>query len=137
LKDYSKELGEIDLSTDSPFVYLCLSSSKEVVIKKSSLCWLLENDKDRISTDRLRRFIVNAKPHIEDVLKDNPQDNHTVTPLSEDDTSNESNFSLHNSPDTESSDDEKNKSDKIEIVKEKYYVVMYDLAWYHWSYNRN
>ncbi|CAI6371460.1 unnamed protein product [Macrosiphum euphorbiae] len=88
LKEYSKELGEIDLSTDSPFVCLCLSPSIEVVIKKSSLCWLLENNKDRISTDRLRRFFVNTKPHIKSVFKDNPQDKHTVTPLSEDDSSN-------------------------------------------------
>jgi len=55
LKDYSKELGEVVLSTDIPFVCLCLSPSREVIIKKSSLCWLLENNKDRISTDRLRR----------------------------------------------------------------------------------
>lgn len=130
LKDYSKELDEKDLSTDSPFVRLCLSSSKAVVIRKSSLCWLLENNKERISTDRLRRFIVNAKPSIKSVLKDN----HTKTPLSEDEpsshVSNESNFSLHDSPDTESSDDDKNNSDKINVEKKKYYAVMYDIGWY-------
>jgi len=64
LKDYSKELGEIDLSTDSPFICLCLSPSKEVVIKKGSLCWLLENNKDRISTERLRRFIDNVNTKV-------------------------------------------------------------------------
>jgi len=51
LKDYSKELNEMDLSTDSLFVRLCLTPSKAVVIRKSSLCWLLENNKEQISTD--------------------------------------------------------------------------------------
>ncbi|KAJ3650151.1 hypothetical protein Zmor_021857 [Zophobas morio] len=31
------------------------------VIKKSSLCWLLDNEKDRVSVDRLKRFIQNKK----------------------------------------------------------------------------
>ncbi|KAJ3647064.1 hypothetical protein Zmor_024611 [Zophobas morio] len=31
------------------------------VIKKSSLCWLLDNEKDRVSVDRLNRFIQNKK----------------------------------------------------------------------------
>lgn len=61
LKEYSKELGEVDLASDSPFPRLCLSSSKSIVIRKSSLCWLLENNKESISTDRLRRFFVGAK----------------------------------------------------------------------------
>ncbi|KAJ3644928.1 hypothetical protein Zmor_022625 [Zophobas morio] len=31
------------------------------VIKKSSLCWLLDNEKDRVSVDRVKRFIQNKK----------------------------------------------------------------------------
>ncbi|KAJ3646828.1 hypothetical protein Zmor_024398 [Zophobas morio] len=31
------------------------------VIKKSSVCWLLDNEKDRVSVDRLKRFIQNKK----------------------------------------------------------------------------
>jgi hypothetical protein len=36
-------------------------NGKPVVIKKSSLCWLLDDTKGRVSTDRLRRFINNSK----------------------------------------------------------------------------
>jgi len=31
-----------------------------MIIKKSTLCWLLDNQKDLVSTDRLRRFIPNV-----------------------------------------------------------------------------
>jgi len=49
---------------------------------------------ERISPDRLRRIIVNSKPT--SILKDHLN----KIPLS----SHDSNFSLHDSPDTESSD---------------------------------
>jgi len=58
------------------------------------------------------------------------KDHHTKISLSENDTSSyDFNFSLHDSLDTESSDDKIN-NDKINIEKEQYYAVMYDITWY-------
>ncbi|CAH1114817.1 unnamed protein product [Psylliodes chrysocephalus] len=61
LKDYSKniesETDEKTLSANSPFVTVTFSNGKSSVIRKSTLCWLLEEDKERISSDRLQRFI--------------------------------------------------------------------------------
>jgi hypothetical protein len=34
-----------------------IENGKTIVIKKTSLCWLLQNQKEKISTDRLRRFL--------------------------------------------------------------------------------
>lgn len=42
---------------DSPFIEVAVNSKRHI-IKKSSICWLLENPGERVSTDRLKRFIV-------------------------------------------------------------------------------
>lgn len=63
LKDFSKQfMNDDDLSISkipisSPFVKVILANKTSMVIKKSSLCWLLEQPRNRVSSDRLRRFI--------------------------------------------------------------------------------
>ena len=63
LKDFSKQfMNDDDLSISkipisSPFVKVILANKTSMVIKQSSLCWLLEQPCDRVSSDRLRRFI--------------------------------------------------------------------------------
>lgn len=42
---------------NSPFIKIKTNNNKSMIIKKSTLCWLLDNKKDIVSTDRLRRFI--------------------------------------------------------------------------------
>jgi len=60
LKDFSKQfMNDDDLSLskipiNSPFVKVLLANKTSMVIKKSSLCWLLEQPRDRVSSDRLR-----------------------------------------------------------------------------------
>lgn len=59
LKDYSAT--NIDLCEMSPFLEVVLPNNKHIVTKKSSYCWLLEEGKGRISTDRLKRFHVKKR----------------------------------------------------------------------------
>ncbi|KAL4101321.1 hypothetical protein QTP88_021341 [Uroleucon formosanum] len=42
---------------NSPFIKIKTNNNKSMIIKKSTLCWLLDNKKDIVSTDCLRRFI--------------------------------------------------------------------------------
>jgi hypothetical protein len=45
----------------SPFLNISLGD-KTSIVKKSSLCWLLDEKNEKVSTDRLFRFIRNSKP---------------------------------------------------------------------------
>lgn len=49
---------------NSPFVQITLENSKKMVIRKSSLCWFLDQKNCRISNDRLKRFIPSKIPSI-------------------------------------------------------------------------
>lgn len=51
--------GNLD-NIQTEFVSVTIKN-KDLVIKKSSLCWLLDNKYKRISNDRLRRFMNNSK----------------------------------------------------------------------------
>jgi len=66
LKDYSdceQFLNTItvtqtdDQNSDTEFTRITLNNKKQMIIKKSSLCWLLDNKTHRVSNDRLRRFM--------------------------------------------------------------------------------
>lgn len=41
----------------SPFIQIKIKNNS-MVIKKSTLCWLLDNENNLVSTDRLRRFFL-------------------------------------------------------------------------------
>jgi len=58
--------------------FVCVTiNNKDLVIKKSSLCWLLDNKYRRISNDRLRRFMNNSKQN--SILSKNTSKN-TIKP---------------------------------------------------------
>ncbi|KAF5279212.1 hypothetical protein FQR65_LT03460 [Abscondita terminalis] len=57
LKDYSGKVKEV--TEDSQYVKLDLENGKTAVIKESTYCWLLEEERDRVSS--LRRFIGSSK----------------------------------------------------------------------------
>ncbi|KAF5273029.1 hypothetical protein FQR65_LT04771 [Abscondita terminalis] len=57
LKDYSGKVKEV--TEDSQYVKLDLENGKTAVIKKSTYCWLLEEERSRVSS--LRRFIGSSK----------------------------------------------------------------------------
>lgn len=56
LTDYSVAKKSIHKFDESPFVEL-LVGGKRTVLKKTSFCWLLNSGNERVSTDRLKRFI--------------------------------------------------------------------------------
>ncbi|XP_043289665.1 uncharacterized protein [Venturia canescens] len=53
LKNY--EQYEIKLQPDSPFVVVKDNHNKELVVRKSSICWLLQKNSSNLSSDRLQR----------------------------------------------------------------------------------
>lgn len=53
LKDYSEKLINID--ERSPYALLDSTKGKKVVVRKTSLCWLLRNESRKLSSDRLIR----------------------------------------------------------------------------------
>lgn len=57
--DNQKEMEENISQTE--FVQVSLNEDSCMTVKKSSLCWLLDNEKKRISNDRLHRFVNNEQ----------------------------------------------------------------------------
>lgn len=56
LKNYAKDFGDEKINETSRFVELVPSrSGRRMVVKKSSLCWLLRREYVRVSSDRLER----------------------------------------------------------------------------------
>lgn len=53
LKDYSTK--KVQLNETSPFAVVRDLSQAEYMVRKSSICWLLNKDKHRLSSDRLER----------------------------------------------------------------------------------
>lgn len=58
---------ETKLLPKGPFVYYTNSNEKSVIIPKSILCWLLSNDYNKLSSDRLHR-VKNALTESNEVL---------------------------------------------------------------------
>lgn len=55
LKDYSGKLKSIDIDDVSPYVEILRYDGTRTIIKKMSLCWLLRQDCQKLSSDRLLR----------------------------------------------------------------------------------
>lgn len=55
LKNYAHKFAGKQISEESPFVEICNDEAKRIVVKKSSLCWLLREDPGKLSSDRLQR----------------------------------------------------------------------------------
>lgn len=69
LKDFSASKHDIDES--GPYVELCFDNNrKRTVVRKSTFVWMLRTDKQRLSSDRLRRVQCTSKPyHAENIQK--------------------------------------------------------------------
>lgn len=59
LKDFSHKAKTIDGS--SPYTEILCSNNKRVIVKKTSLCWLLNPGNKKLSSDRLQRVRYSAK----------------------------------------------------------------------------
>lgn len=57
LKDYGNvdSKGSVRLNERSPFVVVTDNNGKEMVVRKTSVCWLLPKEKFKLSSDRLQR----------------------------------------------------------------------------------
>lgn len=55
LKNYAKNFTEKDISETSSFVEIYNDGQKRMVVKKSSLCWLLRSDSGKLSSDQILR----------------------------------------------------------------------------------
>ncbi|CAH0556925.1 unnamed protein product [Brassicogethes aeneus] len=57
------DINEVrEIKENSPFVQTKLKD-KDIIVKKSSFCWLLDENNDKVSTYRLKRFIVRKSEH--------------------------------------------------------------------------
>lgn len=55
LKNYAKNFAKKDILETSSFVEIYNVGKKRMVVKKSSLCWLLRGDSGKLSSDRILR----------------------------------------------------------------------------------
>lgn len=64
LKNYSEKFENKCIDETSPYTEIFREKGKRLVVKKTSLCWLLRKDWQKISADRLQRVqaSVNGKP---------------------------------------------------------------------------
>lgn len=64
LKDYSGKFNNIEVEEKSPYAVLYSASGKRIVVRKTSLCWLMANDSRKLSSDRLLRVQNPKKKHV-------------------------------------------------------------------------
>lgn len=55
LQDYSGKLNSEDIGPTSPYVEILDDDGKQTITRKTSLCWLLRDDCQKLSSDRLIR----------------------------------------------------------------------------------
>lgn len=57
LKNYAAKVNPNDIDTTGPYVQIICSDNKQMVVKKTSLCWLLSIESKKLSSDRLLRVM--------------------------------------------------------------------------------
>lgn len=57
LKNYASKVNSDDISETSPYVEVECFGNRRVIVKKTSICWLLGNEHKKLSNDRLRRVM--------------------------------------------------------------------------------
>lgn len=72
LKDYTGKLKSMDIDSTSPYVAIVQHSGLRTIIKKTSLCWLLRGDCEKVSSDRLMRVRYTPKTQ-RDLLRNSKQ----------------------------------------------------------------
>lgn len=76
LKNFADEMKQKDIDETSRFVEIIINSDdKRMVVKKTSLCWLLRSECQRLSSDRLQR----VRCSIKDKAKQQNQSNRPKT----------------------------------------------------------
>lgn len=62
LKNFCNKFRHKSISEDSPYVQVYCKQMKTCIIKKTSFCWLLRTDFDKLSSDRLLRVQAKTQP---------------------------------------------------------------------------
>lgn len=138
LKNLSQQFIEEKEIVDGLYVKVTLENKKPMIIKKSSLCWLLEKHREIVSSYRFRRIICsnndlynnfeantsNEKVKTKAMIIITPDDSDHLTET-------ESEFTTPESPyRSDQSYTEENSKTEINLEIEKYYAVRYDINWY-------
>lgn len=55
LKNFAEKFGDIAVPEKSPYVERIFHKTKRYIVKKTSLCWLLRTDSEKLSSDRRLR----------------------------------------------------------------------------------
>lgn len=61
LKNFAEKFNDNDIDENSGFVEVFINIHKRIIVKKTSLCWLLRNDYAKLSSDRLERVKENNR----------------------------------------------------------------------------
>lgn len=64
LKDFSGKINPDEINENDPYVQVQCDENKKVIVKKTSLCWLLATDTRKLSSDRLYRVKLSTKSKI-------------------------------------------------------------------------
>lgn len=74
LKDYTGKYKHKDIGERNPYVEMYNATGKRIVVKKTSLCWLLREESQKLSSDRLQRvkYSTKKKSTVGHILRKNP-----------------------------------------------------------------
>lgn len=61
LKNYVAKVNVNDVEETGPYAVIRCCNNKQVIVKKTSLCWLLGTESQKLSNDRLRRVMQTIK----------------------------------------------------------------------------
>lgn len=61
LKNYEGKIKPNDVNETGPYVVVTCEDDKQIVLKKTSLCWLLSTECKKLSSDRLYRVMTSIK----------------------------------------------------------------------------
>ncbi|KAF5301715.1 hypothetical protein FQA39_LY10646 [Lamprigera yunnana] len=124
----------LHLLENSPYLKVTLPN-KTIVIKKSAYCWLLDTGNGKISSDRLKRFIVTKRKEPTTDTKESKKEKlkkFRKVKESESDSNSDGEIEYDDSTNTDvenfSCDDAVQSPFTIEL--EKYYAVQYEEQWY-------
>lgn len=70
LRDYSGKLNAVDIGPTSPYVEILDDYGKQTITRKTSLCWLLRNDCQKLSSDRMVRVRAEKSSRVKCSLTD-------------------------------------------------------------------
>lgn len=72
LKNYASKVNPDDISETGPYVEVECNGNRRVIVKKTSLCWLLGTEHSKLSNDRWRRVMHKTQPKLRKKIHKNP-----------------------------------------------------------------